>query len=459
LSVDGAIPLNIRGALDSDTGYVVVVTGQAGTGKSLFVQEVMRQYPSSFMIITDSEDTNSINVDNSKAIQNWGERHVKAHFWRKFESDLAEDKTIMGLLNYLSAQENDGYNSEMIIIDSWTEFIKPLSKMAQYSIQQSLVSAARDEKKKLILVTEIDSDITQGLFHSCDAIINLLKKRKENRLFRELSIEKLRSLPLAQDTYLFTLFQGRFTYIPWYVHQYPAITIEREPIVDPSRKRISTGNRSLDELTGGGFNKASLNLIEVENLAAPYLETIYIPFLSNHLLLGRPAIIVLPEGWSPARFVDGLSHFVEEDIVSNQVVFFGRHALGKDENVKDIDDDPWKTLQEIRYESDKMERDFNLEVTQLFSLDTLENKYGGTVVKGMLAELSASLPVSTRAIIAILSRQQSIRSDELSPNQHLRVEEINGVLSIYGVNPRTNFLAVKPILSKGYLDYELVPIV
>jgi hypothetical protein len=274
-----------------------------------------------------------------------------------------------------------------------------------------------------------------------------------------MTIEKMRSMPLTQDTFLFTLNNGRFTYVPWHVHQFPPITVEREPIDDPSPDRISTGNRSLDGILGGGFKKGMLSLIEVENLAAPYLETIYIPFLSNHLQLKRPAVILLPEGWSPDQFTNGLSHFVDSKLVENQVVFFGRHALGKFENVRTVDDDPWKTLQEIRYEATQLERQFNAEATELFSLDTLENKYGVTDVKGMMAEITASLPATNRATVSILGQQQSLKSGSIAYGVHLRVQELSGVLSVCGVNPRTNYLAVRPLLSKGFLDYELVPIV
>jgi hypothetical protein len=385
---------------------------------------------------------------------------VRSHFWRDVKEEHDPTVELNKQLATLYGESVEGFDSNMILIDSWTDFIQAISTTDRYKVQQSIVAAARREKKKLVLVTETKSypDELLNLNHSTDAILLLQKRRLENRMYREIVIEKMRSLPLVQDTFLFTLANGRFTYIPWYVHQYPAITIEREPIQDPSDKRISTGNQSLDELTSGGFERGGLNLLEINNLAAPYLETFYIPFLSNQLILGRPAIILLPEGWSPERFIDSLSHFIDRSVVRDQVVFFGRHALSKDSNMRSLDNDPWKTLQEFQYESGQLEREFKCEVTELLSIDTLENKYGDTTVKGMLAEISSALPDTRRAVIAILSHQQSIKSDALSPNQHLRVQEINGVMSICGVNPRTNFLAVRPILSKGYLDYELMPI-
>jgi Cdc6-like AAA superfamily ATPase len=96
---------------------------------------------------------------------------------------------------------------------------------------------------------------------------------------------------------------------------------------------------------------------------------------------------------------------------------------------------------------------------QLVSLDTLENKFGITDVKGMIAEITASLPSTNRATISILGEQQGLKSGSIAYSIHLRVQELNGVLSVCGVNPRTNYLAVRLLLSKGFLDYELVPIV
>jgi hypothetical protein len=278
-------------------------------------------------------------------------------------------------------------------------------------------------------------------------------------MYRQLTIEKLRSMPIPQDTYLFTLEQGRFTCVPVYVHQYPAITVEREPIEDPSPERISTGNRSLDVLTRGGFTRGTLSLIEVDNLAAPYLDAVYVPFLSNQLQLGRPAIVLLPEGWSSERLTSGLAHFVNPNTVDSQVVFFGRHALGKKENVRSIDNDPWKTLQEIRYEANQLEKQFKAEVTELFALDTLENKYGPSLVQEMIAEVTAALPDTNRITLTILSRQQSIKSGSISHDAHIRVLELCGVLNVFGVNPRTGYFAVRPVLSGGFLDYDLLPVV
>ncbi|MBN2231019.1 MAG: hypothetical protein JW779_15645 [Candidatus Thorarchaeota archaeon] len=460
MSAQGAIPPSIRDALDSAQGYVMMVTGKPGTGKTLFVHEIFREYADSLLILSNAEATSVAKQELSR-YPNWKERNIVAHYWRTIGDKLLHEMPMSDQLGTLLGSSDISPDSNIVIIDSWTDFIMPIQDSKRQEIQQSMIYAARNEGKKLIFVTEGGTENLElrSLFYSADAILRFEKLHDNHRMFRQMSIEKMRARPVSQDTFLFTLTGGRFSYIPWHTHQFPPITVEREPIEDPSKNKISTGNRSLDVILGGGFDKGLLSLIEVENLAAPYLETIYIPFLSNHLQLGRSALILLPEGWSPNRFIHGLCHFVEPEVVEKQVVFFGRHALGTRSNVRSIDDDPWKTLQEIRYESTLLEREFGSPVTELFSLDLLENKYGVTDVKGMLAEITAALPLSQRATVSILSQQQSLKSGSVAHGVHLRVKELSGVLSVCGIIPRTNYLAVSPVLSKGFLDYELIPIV
>ncbi|TFG32003.1 hypothetical protein EU527_11140 [Candidatus Thorarchaeota archaeon] len=460
MSAEGAIPPSIRDALGSETGYVIMVTGNPGTGKSLFVQELFRAYDNSYLISSDAEITTIAQIGLS-SLQNSQNRQTVAHYWRTIDSSSYHDLPLKKQFSKLLDGNEVCGDSSIIIIDSWSDFIMPISLERKYEIQQSLIYAAKNEGKKLVLVVEGDCNQheVKPLDHSADAIIRFEKLHENNRMFRQMVIDKMRSRSVRQDKFLFTLDQGQFSFIPWYKHQFPPITVERDPIKDPSKEKISTGNKSLDAILSGGFERGTLSLIEIENLAVPYLETIYIPFLSNHLQLQRPAVILLPEGWSPDRFIRGLSHFVDEKCIEEQVVFFGRHAIGAYPNVRSIDDDPWKTLQEIRYEATQLERKLGTPATELFSLDTLENKYSVSDVKGMLAEITAALPSTNRATISILSQQQAMKSGSIAYNTHLKVQELNGVLSVYGVIPRTNFLAVRPLLSKGFLDYELIPIV
>ncbi|MBN2230751.1 MAG: hypothetical protein JW779_14275 [Candidatus Thorarchaeota archaeon] len=461
MSTTGGIPPSIEEVLSAQNSFILVVLGSPGTGKSLFVQEILRKFDNSVMIITSAENYTTINQYLSKEIDGWENRHVTKSFSKKMAGEMAEEAVFDQHIQQMLQLDSTPPTGDIVIIDSWTDFIEPLDTTQRYLTQQTLIHSARNERKKLVLVTEGNwqDQKSLSLFHSADGVIKLEKIRDNQRMYRQVVIEKMRSHPINQDSFLFTLHHGRFTYIPWYQHEYPAITVERDPIPDASPEFMSTGNASLDHLLSGGFKKGHLTLVEVDDLSVPYLETIYIPFLSNHLQQGRPAIILLPEGWSPESFSKSLTQFVDKSLIEEQLVYFGRQALGTHSNTRGIDLDPWKTLQEIRYESGVLERKFDHEVTELFALDTLENMYGATNVRSLMAEISASLSSTQRTTISILSRDQEIRSESISHHVHLRVQEISGVLSVCGVNPRTNYLAVRQILSSGFLDYDLLPIV
>ncbi|MHA1771732.1 MAG: RAD55 family ATPase [Candidatus Thorarchaeota archaeon] len=457
----GAIPVKIIDALNRESGYVLVVTGGPGVGKTLFSQEILRSMPHSFLILTSSENM-PIYVDALKVdMQDWERRHVDVRFTRSLLDKSTDGTSFQEQLSSLIGTPIDIKDASTIIIDSWTDFMDPFPPDQQDKFEHTLAETARDEGIKLVLVTDYkDEDSTDSsLFHTADSIVRLEKVRDEHRTYRRLIVGKMRGMPIEQDEFVFTLYGGRFTYIPWYKHRYPAITIEREPLPDPSHDRISTGSKSLDTIIGGGFYKGALNLVEIDSLAAPYLETIYIPFLSNQLQLGRPAIILLPEGWSPERFTHGLTHFVDRGVVEEQVVFFGRQALNRTSNVRHIDEDPWKTLQEMRYEANQLVRRFKSDAIEFFALDTLENKFGADIAKGMIAEITASLPGTQTATILILSRHQKIKSNALPHSVHVAIQQICGIIGIFGVNPRTGILALTPKLSGGFLDYDLIPVI
>jgi len=457
----GTIPPSIQKALELPSGYVMLVNGKPGSGKTILIQEIFRNFHKSFLVVSRMQ-TLSASLDGlATEIENWNDRHVLLDAHGPLFGSWAESGPLVAALSPFVNANKGLPKSDIVLIDSWSDMLGDLDPISRRKHERNIMQAAREEGKKLVIVVEDSHEIPaeSELRHRADAIVTLEKCRADQKVYRRLTIEKMRSLPVNQDRFLFTLHEGRFTFIPWHEHIYPPIMVEREPIRDPSQGKISTGNKSLDALIGGGFQKGTLNLVEVGDLGAPYLETIYIPFLSNHLQLGRPAVVLLPEGWSSESFTEGLCHFVDKEPVSNLVVFFGRHILGTGTNVRAVDSDPTKTLQEMKYEAHQLEKKSGSEATQLFSLDTIENTYGPASARAMVAELSASLSGTGRVTVAILGRHQAMKAQSIPHDMHLRVRRLCGVLSISGVMPRTNFLALKPLLTEGFLDYELTPIV
>ncbi|MHA1290647.1 MAG: RAD55 family ATPase, partial [Candidatus Thorarchaeota archaeon] len=244
----GEIPPSIRDALESTAGYVLLVAGKPGTGKSLFVQEIFREFTDSFIVLSNAEATSFVESDISN------ERHIVAQYWREIQEESLHEFSVKEQCAKLLGKETQCVDSSIVIIDSWTDFLMPVPDERKYEILQSLIYAARKEGKKLILVYEGDfrDPTMHKLEHSADAIIRLEKLSENQRMYRQVSIEKMRSRSISQDTFLFTLNNGHFSYIPWHKHQFPPIMVQREPILDPSKEKVSTGNQSLDGILGGG---------------------------------------------------------------------------------------------------------------------------------------------------------------------------------------------------------------
>ncbi len=456
----GAIPPLVAEVLKADRGYVLVVMGEPGAGKTLLAREIFRTFPESHLIITSSESVDEYRR-SLQSTEEWERRCTIVDQPGQLTSDTLRSNDLDVLLGTISAAEGEAIESPTIIIDSLTHLLGDYPPALQEDIQRALTSAARSGNRRLVLVADNaqDDQLRATLLRAADGIVSLTRMREEDRAYRVMRIHKLRGATVDQDEFLFTLHGGRFKYIPWYRHRFPAITIGREPIRDASKRHVSTGSRGLDNLLHGGFQKGMVNLIEIDSMTSPYVETLYIPFLSNQLQLGRGVVVVLPEGWSQERLVRGLSYFVEREAVNNQMIFFGRHYVSSSSNVRTLDDDPQRTLQELRYEVHQLARRFGQDVTQFISLDTLENMYGSHDAAGMMAEMAASLAETSTTTVAVLTRHQEVLCSRVPHTVHIVVRQLCGVIALYGSNPRTGFLVLTPRLETGFLDYDLVPVV
>ncbi|MEM2141708.1 MAG: ATP-binding protein [Candidatus Thorarchaeota archaeon] len=451
----GVIPPAIVRALESESGCVCLVVGRPGTGKSLLVMELFRKFPDS-VIVVPAQDGRLIEVDSGRSESSQTRGRIVAFgtpIQRQTHGSSAIDSH--SLVDTLCVSKHDA-----ILVDSWDVMSIAIDPEERIGFLSELIRRAREQRKRLVLTVSSVSDAEMRLLsHWADLVVRLRRSRTEGRVYRSLIIEKSRDMPIEQDTFLFTLHGGRFTHIPWYEHVYPPITIERTPIPDTSESRVSTGNRSLDRLIGGGIKRSGLNIFELDSLAAPYVETVYIPLISNHLQLGRPIVVVLPEGWSSRQFVEGLSRFVDRDLVRDRLVLFGRQYAGKSENYRILEPDPAKTLYEMRYEAHQLEKVLGEPAMFVMFLDAMENMYGASATNAVLAELTSLVQNSRQIAVAVLSKHQDLRVNSILHHLRLQVREICGVVSISGVSPRTGFLALRPLIAEGFLDYELIPLV
>ena len=84
----GAVPPSIIDALHSELGYVLVITGQPGTGKSLLVQEIFRDISKSCMILTSAENYSTASHLLESVIPDWNDRHFISKFWEATKLEI-----------------------------------------------------------------------------------------------------------------------------------------------------------------------------------------------------------------------------------------------------------------------------------------------------------------------------------------------------------------------------------
>ncbi|MBD3405241.1 MAG: hypothetical protein GF411_03780, partial [Candidatus Lokiarchaeota archaeon] len=137
-----SIPPNIGQALDSESGYIFVVSGKPGTGKSLFVQEIFRNVQDAFMVLTNTETPVTFN-DEFETTDHWKNRHTYANFWRNVFDEFDYDVPLIEQLEKLVGHESTNLGSQHIIIDSWSDFLEPFPDQKRKKIEQSLIYAAR----------------------------------------------------------------------------------------------------------------------------------------------------------------------------------------------------------------------------------------------------------------------------------------------------------------------------
>jgi hypothetical protein len=91
------------------------------------------------------------------------------------------------------------------------------------------------------------------------------------------------------------------------------------PISDPE-DRFSTGIPDFDRLLGGGFQRGSLALFEMdESVGQEDLDLLLFPTILNMLYQSRGMIAVLPSADSPHAFRSRMSHYVTRRRFDNRV--------------------------------------------------------------------------------------------------------------------------------------------
>ncbi|MEM2958490.1 MAG: ATPase domain-containing protein [Candidatus Jordarchaeaceae archaeon] len=207
-----------------------------------------------------------------------------------------------------------GGKNKILIIDS-IDTLKSNMNLPQgdLGLENSLLEMGEKTGTSIIMVSETDSECK--LDSLVDGVVTLRRRLLEDRILREILVEKMRGAEIRNPLYLFTLAGGRFTYFKNSYHSIPPREIKTQ-IGGVETDIIPTTIPELDEALSGGLKRSSLNIMELsQGIGLEHIETLT-PFYVSALSREVPAILVPSRSFS---FLDIKS--LKKAIMENPALF------------------------------------------------------------------------------------------------------------------------------------------
>ncbi|MFX0102996.1 MAG: RAD55 family ATPase [Candidatus Hodarchaeota archaeon] len=325
----------LKKIFELEFGYVLLVKGDAGTGKTTFAMEVCIEKMKDSRIIFLSTRSN---IAEFKRQYSWFIEEVGGDKVKDLDSiEISEDK--MKMLNIDSnmffrifmefenliksykeeenAEKGEKKGETLVIVDSIEKIYEIIKKqnvlMTETAILESFITLARRYGLKLILISETAEKNKDD--YLVDGIITLEKDYSAvpDRILRYMKVDKLRNIDYEQQIILFTLYQGRFRALPG---QKPRITLL------PPHKRIKYFHKVYDgKLLNQYFFMNLLNAkklhLDFESQIGDVLNSIHLIFIINCLLNRKHVFYMCPPENMILEIAEELSKIFGEEFLND----------------------------------------------------------------------------------------------------------------------------------------------
>lgn len=294
-----------------------------------------------------------------------------------------------------------------------------------------------------------------------DGVISFRSEEHAGRRLRVMTIEKLRGTEIRQHRYIYTLKDGRVRAFTNRVGAPPTREKPWEPVPDLSPTTVSWGHEALDELTGG-LRAGAIVALEIDpDVPSEFVDGLKIGIISNFAMLDRGVAYVPAQKSSSELVRDWLRPFLPADVFDARVRVFESSPLGSLEGSKNalhmegsnVDADlKWSN---VEYRLPGCKHPF----LSFPAFDTLESVYGESVLEQMTAHLSA---VRRGRDVFIGHASPMTKSTQKLANlahMHLKVQNVNGSILLFGQKPYTELFSLSFSYAKGVPKAALTPIV
>ncbi len=307
----------------------------------------------------------------------------------------------------------------------------------------------------------LETGLDNKLDYLGDGVVAFGKEEHKGRRLRLLNIEKLRGTEITQHKYIYTLKDGRLRTFKFRRERVAPESSPWKPVKDISEDVVSTGNEELDHLIGG-VKRGSIIAIEVGgNVPSFYIDNIKTGMICNFAALNR-GVAFMPSKRAPTEIVaTQITPYLGEETYNKYVRVFEAiqiESFKAAENTVPLDgndlaeDMKWK---KIEYTLEKAEHPY----LSMMSFDTIESIYEQDAVEGLTAHLTSIRRDKDIFVGILIPTDRSIGKLTNVAHTHLKIENLDGSVVLYGEKPFTELFALDFDLSKGYPKADLTPIV
>ena len=453
-------------------GSLIIVAGNPGTGKTVFSARFLYRGAVDF-------DENGVYVNFSESRETFYKNMKGVGFdFENLEKDgkfhylgmLAVRETRVSSVLRLILEVINKTKAKRLVIDSFSVIAQAFENPhdTRILIHTVLDKIVRQVGCTTLMIVEVpygEEKIGLGIEEFvADGVLFFRAGRLEERLYRDMSIRKMRGTEVKEDEVGFTIKDGFKAFSSFEMK--PITRREKfKPLPDPSG-RFSTGSEELDSLLEGGYPRGSTVLLEIgRNVSTQQYHLVLSPTPWN-FLAKRAGVIVLPSSGVDHNIIwrraaeSGLPKETLHRCL--RICVFESSATKKRPYIvefkgKDMSEDFERYLEiatELRKETDKP-------LLHIVGIDRLIAHYGiDDAIK--IINLSTTMIRENGSLGVFLLKPRYPRASDIlnaTVNIHLKIIREHGALLLYGLKPRTRLHFLEMDVSRGYPLPKLTPVV
>ncbi|MBS7641092.1 MAG: ATPase domain-containing protein [Candidatus Bathyarchaeia archaeon] len=449
-------------------GSLIAITGSPGSGKTIFaanwIYSCIKKFDRNGLYVSFVESRKSF-IENMRRLGlKFEDLELEGKF--KFLEMVTLKEAGLPVIFEEIISEISNMKATALVIDSFSAISQVIEKAQDIRILSHAIlnKIVRDVGCTTIMIIEKQApeEVYEPAEFLADCIIHLCRKEINGTLLRCLKIIKARGTEIRQPVMVFTLKDGFKIFRPLLMGGFKE-PIKKFKIVPHGKDYYSSGIRDLDTVIGPMLRRGSYNLLEIERNVTLPIERLLRVIVSN-VLNGEGYVVILPpQGLSAQVIFKSLKSFVPEDVLehnfkvvdvkptaaevtkTNVILFEGRSLK---EDIAYL----WNIISEYRRQRDKP-------ILSILSFDTLEYFYGKDELLKVLGEDLANIRNFGDIRLNIIRSECAI-AGHLSAlaDVHLIVREINGVIFLQGIKPRTPLFNIDLHVDEEGTEIKLIPI-